>query len=216
MQEENLEQELDAALARYADSEPREGLEQRVLASLRAQRSKDGQRWKSWRAWSAVGLASVAVAGLLMWAAETGLTRKAGTSRQRIEREVATTQMASPELRAQGNPRFQAAVSKSMGSAERVMAYGRRPSRTPERAASASRKTMPRLAQFPAPEPLTEQERLLTRFVEQSPEEAALFAEVRAKELQREADEASPLGDKPDSQQNQTYGAPGAQGANND
>jgi hypothetical protein len=47
----------------------------------------------------------------------------------------------------------------------------------------------PKLDQFPSPQPLTEQERILASYVALDPEHAALIAEARTEALLREAEE---------------------------
>jgi len=59
MQDENSDRDLDAALATYATIEPRAGLEQRVLANLRAERQRLAAR--GWRRWPALVALAVAV-----------------------------------------------------------------------------------------------------------------------------------------------------------
>ena len=59
------------------------------------------------------------------------------------------------------------------------------------------------MARFPAPEPLSEQEKLLVRYVEQSPKDAVLVAEAMNLESQRELDEMKALNKNMQSQQEQ-------------
>ncbi|MGD0417120.1 MAG: hypothetical protein ABSA80_17310 [Terriglobales bacterium] len=47
----------------------------------------------------------------------------------------------------------------------------------------------PKLAQFPSPQPLSEQERILASYVALYPETAALVAQARAEALQRDREE---------------------------
>src|SRR5579875_3469186 len=62
MREHDIERELDAALAKYAAVEPRDGFEQRVLANLRAQDTR-ATRF-AWRRLAAAGFVLAAVAVL--------------------------------------------------------------------------------------------------------------------------------------------------------
>src|ERR1700674_4092802 len=59
LQSDALDRQLDAALARYAAVEPRVGLEERILANLRAQRKHDPAR--GWWRWAAVGALAVVI-----------------------------------------------------------------------------------------------------------------------------------------------------------
>lgn len=47
----------------------------------------------------------------------------------------------------------------------------------------------PKLAQFPSPQPLSEQERILASYVAKYPEHAALVAQARAEALQQDSEE---------------------------
>jgi hypothetical protein len=62
--------------------------------------------------------------------------------------------------------------------------------------------TAPKLDQFPSPQPLSEQEKLLWNYVAQHPERAGLVAEARMESLERDAEERRQLAaGQPDSQQ---------------
>jgi hypothetical protein len=175
MQEENLDRELDAALANYAAVEPREGLEQRVLANLRARPVKETGNWEWLQGRTAVGLVTVAAAMLVICAAVNSFARKAALPRLSVEQKVANSEAADPGTQAQSNLVAQIEAGKRMGrSARQIETSGvRKP-----RIVATRRETTPRLSQFPAPEPLSEQERLLIRYVEDDPERAELIAEA--------------------------------------
>ena len=65
---EPLDDQIDAALARYAAVEPRPGLEERIFAHLRVQRkSSTSMAW--WR-WAGVVAAAILMATLLLWKRE--------------------------------------------------------------------------------------------------------------------------------------------------
>jgi hypothetical protein len=51
----------------------------------------------------------------------------------------------------------------------------------------------PKLAQFPSPQPLGEQERLLAEYVASFPEQASLVAEARAENLRLDLEERQRL-----------------------
>jgi hypothetical protein len=50
---------------------------------------------------------------------------------------------------------------------------------------------MPKLDQFPSPQPLSEQEKILAAYVAKYPEDALLLAQARAEALRRDALEDS-------------------------
>ena|SRR5690348_1091049 len=193
MHEHDIEGELDAALARYAAVEPRGGLEQRVLANLRARRTR-ATRF-TWERWVAALFAAASLAALLILIGERHAT-VLNVKPVIVQHEVATTSGSASTDSSIESAQEQTQKRVTTGSSERARN---------RQVARAKAKPVPKLAQFPAPEPLTEQEKLLIQFVDQDPQGAALFAEVRARELQRESDEIEPLGEGIRSQQGQTY-----------
>jgi hypothetical protein len=180
MRDDNFDRELDAALAKYAAVEPRDGLEERVLANLRARREHGVS--PNWRPWSlaVAGVAVAIFAAVAFWHGATtkGVTRRPATTSQRPAALMPAPEPAEdennlksqmPKLKEQRMPRKYALV-------ERIPAGN-----------------TPKLEQFPAPEPLSEQEELLVRFVQDDPRDAALVAEARTEELSREEDELRAL-----------------------
>jgi hypothetical protein len=73
------------------------------------------------------------------------------------------------------------------GSRPQHAAAQRRPRHSVERAIVS--KTVPKLDQFPSPQPLSEEERVLLRYVTVYPERAGLLAEARTKALHQDAEE---------------------------
>ena len=175
MREENLERELDAALARYASVEPRADLEQRVLANLHAREGRT--RLFGWVHWVAAGVALASLATLLIWA-EGRQSIALNPSSQPAQHEMASTSTRGRVLVATGTP----------SEGKRMNDRTRRGYLT-GRSARGSAGTIPKLAQFPAPQPLTEQEKLLIEFVKRDPEEAALVAQIQTATFQHEVDE---------------------------
>lgn len=124
---DDLDRELDAALASYADVEPRAGLEQRVLARL-----ERGERSRGWFTWA---LAIPALAALIIavwWARPTEVP-------------------APPPVIAARIP----FVKRETPVVPTVTRHRRRPAAG----------ELPKLAVFPSPSPLSEQERLLLAYV---------------------------------------------------
>jgi hypothetical protein len=191
MQDENSERdrELDAALARYAAVEPRAGLEQRVLANLRAERQLHAARGsRRWRAFAALAVAAsmavVSVSLLTKSKVFNPATASGSASREGVANgsRPAVLESGSLHERAQSTGHAKGAVANHLGANEL---------RQTETAAEVA----PKLEQFPAPEPLSEQEKLLVRFVEDDPQEAALVAEARAEQLQHEDEEMKKVGE---------------------
>ena len=172
-----LDHTLDAALAMYASVEPRAGLEDRVLANLRAEpRQTLRPRFWHWTAAVAMAAVLIAVAGVLRWKSRTP--------------PVETTQRP-PTTTLAAQPRTNIAPSEN-GNGVHL------PHRVVSRALSHSRPsvaiaTPPKLEHFPSPQPLSEQERILADYVAQFQDQAVLVARARMESLRRDqADNAEP------------------------
>ncbi|HUM04701.1 MAG TPA: hypothetical protein VLT90_04515 [Terriglobales bacterium] len=170
--ERAIEQWLDSAIAQYSKAKPRDGLEGRILANLRAEAEKDRlatqRRW-----WWMVGVAAVAVVVVAVW---VGLrdTRRV-PSRTAIppttHREEASTSTQTPP---------------SPPVTEQTKAVVRGPRRRVTSVVAKQAKE-PKLDQFPSPLPLNDQEKMLTQYVREFPERAVLVA--RAQTLLRKQEE---------------------------
>jgi hypothetical protein len=177
---------LDASLKQYGEAEPRPGLEGRVWANLRAEREPrpDG-RW-IWAPGLGVLLA-VMVSGGIFWARGPG-ARPETTSGHRstavVPKEapapLATTQARSP------------ADSAWLSSVPRRLA----------RRSTAAVGDEPRLEQFPSPRPLSEQEEMLARYVQEETQEAKLVAKAQTEMLKKESLEFENLINSPAPSQN--------------
>ena len=146
---------LDGALKHYGEVEPRAGLEGRVLARLAAEPS--GARSRAVWAWALAG-AIVALLVIGIWFGPRSVNKVHQEISVRALREVinphAPAQPIVPQVSKSKGPRLHRAHQL------RVAKVG------PE----------PRLAQFPSPRPISEQERMLVGYVERYPEEAKLIA----------------------------------------
>ena len=162
IQQEDFDRWLDAALHARADAEPRMGLEDRVLARLAA----DPPRKFVW--WPASALA-VAAAGLVITIAIVLLHTR------QPEQAIADHKVQ------QANPVAVNSASVQSNSAPNTMAvHSRRRSRLINRGDSAccistkvmagresGQERLPKLATFPAPRPLTVEERMLAELAAQ-------------------------------------------------
>jgi hypothetical protein len=155
---------VDASLARYAKVEPQPGLEARVLAGLR-----DASRTSPWREWGwAAALAAVAI---VVTVAAVFIFRQSPSD------------VLPPEL-AKAPARATPTAARAGREAERAP---RAPKATLRRAAPSVemvKREAPRLDTFPAPTPLSEQERLLLLFTREAPAEAVLVAQSRSRPTQ--------------------------------
>ena len=138
---------LDKALANYSHAEPRLGLEGRVLARLDEEKQSPARVWK-W-AW-APAAAALLIAGGLYLARPRTQAPPAVAEQPAPPRTTAT----KPEL-----PPIQAAQARPRSA--------RRAAPAPQVTAAA------KLSQFPAPQPLSEQDRLLLAYVRSQPQAAA-------------------------------------------
>ncbi len=163
-----MEAWLDRALKQYGASEPRTGLESRVLANIRAERGHAGSSRWSWRP------ALLVLAAMLVIGAAALLMRNRGL--------LAPTSMANhPAIPAKKSPNPLASNHTGNAKVAPVAAPASR-SRSFPKATS-----VPRLDQFPSPQPLSEQEKILSRYLEQFPREAVLMAEAQTELLKNEA-----------------------------
>jgi hypothetical protein len=165
-----IEQELEAALAKYAAVEPRTGLEERVLANLRT----TSIRKRPWWRWSlATALATVLVTAALVW--------RLGKHSPAIPTDYSSTVIHSPNKPAPEVVTHNARNKAPMGA--RHEGQRRAGHEVHSQVATAAR---PKLDQFPSPQPLSEQERILESYVASYPERAVLLARLRTEQLQQD------------------------------
>jgi len=158
--ERMVDRVLNEALAPQ-EIEPRAGLEQRILANLRAQ--PEPRPWWRWPWVPAVVAVVIALAvGLRM----TDLTPP-------VKPPVVVERQPSiaPAPKIAPAPAVRAHVRPRLGSPATLVI-----------AASVTPPEPPRQDVFPSPEPLSEQERLFYQFVRQSPREAVQVAQMQAVE----------------------------------
>jgi hypothetical protein len=160
---DELDRLLDAALKQYAAVQPREGLEGRILAHLRSQSSERASHaWWRWLA-AAAAVAALAVIITMAW-------RPHAKSQLTVAQHPPAS-AAVPNLAATSQPK-------------RVI---QRPKRRLHAVVDAQvAKALPKLDQFPSPQPLSEQEKLLASYVAVYPKQAAVLARLQTEELERE------------------------------
>ena len=159
-----LDQMLDAALATYAAVEPRSGLEERILANLRAEGAPSNSR--AWRQWGLAGaLAVVVIIAGLTWK----LTRTwppAIANHPQIAIQNPSTQETNPA------PQGGREVTIAKHSPARRPGQRRGPAATPVAA-------HPKLDHFPSRQPLSAEEIALVQYVRSFPKEAQLVAQAQ-------------------------------------
>ena len=168
---DDLGHELNAVLAKYAAAEPRAGLEERILASLRAEQTHIPDR--TWWRWAIAGaLAVVVVAGVaLAW-------RWVAPSQPTIAKRP------QPSTQQPQKTRTQIAFLDNIAIQSHARTGIRRTSVHSPRTTNV--RVSPKLDQFPSPQPLSEQERILASYVGKYPEHAILIARARSEALQRD------------------------------
>ena len=166
---DELDRTIDAALAKYASAEARDGLEERIMANLRTADAQSAQH--TWQHWGfTVALAAlliVAVAVVWRWNQAT----------------VPPVAIHPPLLK--NAPPDLANRDKNSAPPRRSMPH-RRTRRSPERAIVVPG---PKLDVFPSPLPLSEQEKILASYIAQDPGHAAVVAEARMDDLRHEMEE---------------------------
>jgi hypothetical protein len=167
------DQWLESALIQFGKAEPRVGLENRLLANLRAERAQAYLRRRWWRALGMV--ASLAAILVAVRVEERDRERKPESTAA-----TSTTNRAEPRELVQPRP-----IPQIVHPAREVVL--RRPAHRPTRDLAVA--STPKLAQFPSPQPLSEQERILASYVAKYPEHAALVAQARAEALQQDSEE---------------------------
>jgi len=160
----DIDRWLDEGLSRYADAEPRPGLESRVLARLGAE--QPAPRTISW--W-ALAFGTAALAGLLLLWLRPALEPAPAPGMRW------TAQLPPVPLSLQHTPSPTAAVRSERPRSVRV--------------ALARQSAEAEQESFPSPSPLTEQEKMLARFVENFPQKAALGAQTQAELYQQDQKE---------------------------
>ena len=160
---------LDAALTRHRSADPRPGLEGRVLAHLRAE-----PRPAPWFRWGWLpALASVAA---LMLAVGAFYAARRGVPPERVSPRVART-AEQPPVAAPSAPAELSVPPRQPRPAEPRLEQ-------PQPVQVAVVAASPRRPQFPTPAPLSEQEKLLLRYVAEAPKQALLVAQANSRPLE--------------------------------
>jgi hypothetical protein len=167
-----IDRELDAALVKFAAVEPRTGLEERVLVNLRAERKRAAeQSWGRWPVLGAIAAGVIVVAVSLMWKPgepTPDITAHPPATTEPGDRQTGM-HIAAKDIGTPAHPAMPTAIKRPArpGVRHRLVASG------------------PRLNQFPSPRPLSEEEKLLVRYVHDFPHEAVTIAKEQA-ELEQE------------------------------
>jgi hypothetical protein len=160
--EKLVDEILDQALANYSQAEPRMGLEGRVLARLEEEKTAGARAWWWKWAWAPVAAALLIAGGLYLARPKTGTpSTVAVRPTPPVTIPAPATQPPVAQVAAQVKPRV-----------------GRTPQPRPALAFAAAKQP-----QFPAPQALGEQERLLLAYVRLQPQAAAQQAKAAGEPL---------------------------------
>jgi hypothetical protein len=176
-----LDQFLDKALAEHGEAEPRFGLENRILANLAAERARIAGRRRRW--W-ALGIASTtALVAALVW-----MGYRTEDSQRRLQAAGETVRTQSAATVVAGLPsRDDAGIRRvTIPASTRHLVRTIRKGSAEQLAESG-----PTLEQFPSPAPLSEQEKILARYITQYPEHALLIARAQTALEQQDRREES-------------------------
>jgi hypothetical protein len=181
-----LNRALDEALAKYAAVEPRAGLKERILANLRANGSQQPTStgrtwWRSWWRWNTVA-AAVAVAAVVI--VVVALVVKWGRPPHPAIANHPSTTQPGPTPTTQAANRDLSVVSPQIGHLRKPVPFHRTLAYSQERAGVVA--ANPKLDQFPSPQPLSAQEKILEKYAAEYPEQAALIAQARMKALRED------------------------------
>ena len=157
---EQIDRWLDAALKEYSNTEPRSGLEGRVLARVQAERDMPARdAWWRWPMLAAGTTAALAIGVFLV--------------------EQFRPVPPVPIARVMTAPTV---VKTSSARGSQKVRAGR-----PHDSRRDAGATNPRREQFPSPAPLTEQEQILARYVDEHYQHAVLVARARADLAKRDS-----------------------------
>lgn len=176
LETDELDRQLDAALAKYTAVEPRAGLEERVLATLRSTSTQSSSRaWWNWGVAATIA-AVVIVAVALTW---------------RSGKPVPPTEASHPSPTMQNLQKSGPRDVANEGGNE-LRPRDLRPPRRKTRSGSPSATVVarePKLDQFPSPQPLSEQEKILVSYISEDLKHAVLLARAQAEALRQDQEE---------------------------
>jgi hypothetical protein len=164
---QKIDQWLETGLKHYANSEPRSGLEARLLAVVRAKEQRS-RIWQ-WR-WRPSLVIAAMVIGAVVFLSRPSLLhvhRHTATSPSAIRGTASAELLSAPP------------VPRKLDSTPSPRRRSRRLRSVLANRVEGSADT-PRLEQFPSPQPLNEQEEMLARYVRERRQEAVVVARARA------------------------------------
>ena len=180
MKTDEIDRVLDAALAKYAAAQPRQGLEERVLANLRAERA--GVANRALRRWSVMALTAAIVIVAITFAWRPGERPRPLVA---DHLPIRTPSVEQPGPRAAAKTGANNVHKHASGPAMQQATHRNHHEIVPS--------AHPKLDQFPSRQQLSEQELALARYVSEFPQEATLIARAQEeyeKEIQEQMKDA--------------------------
>jgi hypothetical protein len=173
-----IDETLDSLLASYSSVEPRPGLETRILANLRDAESGEASRgwWGFKWLWAGAALAVAMVVAFLLIGGRHQVSPPANTVVQTLRPAVQQPVIQEPGV--------QGSVPAKVGASPAVH---RHKTLAPVPPQSAILAVSQRPANFPTPAPLSEQERLMFTYLENTPQEIVV-AQLPRNDDQKEAE----------------------------
>lgn len=158
-----LEQILDGLLSKYSAADPRQGLESRVLANLRIQNGRRPQgAWVGFLLWGGAAAVVAALVLITVFSRTGGQKRVLRTEKPRIEVQDPSNQVKSATRQE---------FSHAAGGSSRVHRAAVARKIPNEGGSSQDLPIAQRPAIFPTPVALTEQERQMFAYLENTPKE---------------------------------------------
>jgi hypothetical protein len=155
---------LDSALQNYGNVQPRVGLESRIMANLAAHKAGMAARRCWWLA--VVTAAATAVVAIAAWFGSGSSDQ--GRSLGNFVHKAPSTKQTKSEVNV-------------LPVAKQIMAKAAaQPRLRPHYEKVFALPDLPKLSQFPSPQPLSQQEQMLSLYVREFPREAMMVAEAQA------------------------------------
>ena len=176
-----LDRQLEDLLAQYGNAEPRPGLENRVIARLRQEQTRLIPSWiRQGLLTASVGVA-VAVFAVVFLLQHFNNTHQLSTDQRQASSSTPIT--SSRGVKSRGENAQEDPLTVPDPPVRRVKIVH-------------AAKPLPKLGVFPSNDSLTEQERVLLRYIKENPEHASLVARAQMVQMHKDTAEQGQWNDK--------------------